>query len=550
MRGDRNASRQEGTMQRTLCRYVATVAIALAFVAGAGAVTAGEEAGTGLVRVDQAYSLDIGRPLFSVYSGYFSRDFTGGSDRFFTLTPGVTLGLGAGFEGGASLALEGLSSRLDSESFDRRFDVRRRDLSTRLRWTAPLGTTRLRSGVEGLLDLPLGDQIRAGGTEDPSQPLDAGLMGLLSTNVGWFSFPIRIHANAGYWWSRDDGAFYDRSHPVALPISGAGVTGNNLALAGLAIETGLRRVSLFAELVTEQFVEARSAVHGKENLWLLTPGLRTKLTPSIEFTAAISFNLSADDPATAFNPDDVYPDYELRAGLTLGDILARERSEARQLPRAVAVAYEAPRCEQPAPAVPVIETAARPAPPPGPPVVATPERLSAIEDRLDRIELQNRLESIESRLYRLETPVAPAPAPAIVAPAAPAGAAAVIPAPALEPTPVAAPLLAPIVQAVAAPDTLAPARPDTLPTTTAPVAAAAAPAGTGLAAPAMPPVPALASSGAVPLPAATGPSLREQELAGGEGPPGAGRCDAPGAGPGPGRGAGRRSERGAGPADR
>ena len=456
-------------MYHRISRIIAVLAFACLTVAGAGTAGAGEQGGSGLVGVDQAFSLDIGRPLVNTHIGYFSRDFTGGSDRFYTFTPSLTLGLGAGFEGSAALAFEGLSSKLENEAFDRRFDLRRRDLTTRLRWTAPLGTTRLRAGVEGLLGLPLGDAIRAGGTIDPSRDYDIGVMGLLSTNLGWFNFPLRLHANAGYWWSRDDGAFYDRSHPLALPISGPGAVGNDLALYGVALETGLRRVSLFTELVTEQFIDARGAVKAQENLWQLTPGLRTKLTPTIELTAAISFNLSKDDPSTVFNPDVVYPDHELRVALTLGDILARERSESRQLPRedepmaitpepVAATAKAAAEATAPSAAViapenaPAAPKAAKPTAPPqaepaadasaAPAMEAAPgpdldaARLRMIEDRLERLELQNRMAGLEARLDKLEgrtQSASAAPAPPAATKTAPVGKAQPAAAPAAAP---------------------------------------------------------------------------------------------------------------------
>ncbi len=563
------------------------LAMAAALTGIAGPSSAGEEGGSGLLRVDRAFSLGFGRPLVSIYSGLYSRDFTGGEDRFYTLTPGVTLGLGGGFEGSASLPLEGLSSKLEADPFDRRFDIRHRDLSARLRWTAPLGTLRLRAGVEGLLGLPLGDTTRASGTSKADPALDTGVMGLVTTNVGWFSFPIRVHVNAGYLWSRDDGAFYTRSHPVALPISAGEGDGNDLALFGLALETGLRRMSVFAELTTEQFVEARGALTGKENLWLLTPGLRTKLTPTIELTAGVSFNLSSDDTDTAFDPGEVFPDYQLRLGLTLGDILARERAEAKQLTpiiplaaepepaveaeglaamdeaaspegeladtealavaaaatdtlpvaaaplaaEAVAVSDEQPDAVAPvatqkaapaaaaapvAPAVAPVPAAAAPVVPaaaPAPaattprpaPVAATPtaESLRAIEARLDRLELRDRLSTIERRLWELEAGggVAPSPAPVRTPPvslqATPSAPQMTVAPPTNTPVPQAAPEAAP--EAAAPPQAAAPAAGQAAPATgqaAAPASAVAAPKAIAT----TPPKPAT-------------PSARETELA-------------------------------------
>lgn len=534
-------------------RIIAVLAFACLAVAGAGTAGAGELGGSGLVGVDQAFSLHIGRPLVTTHIGYFSRDFTGGSDRFYTFTPSLTLGLGAGFEGSAALAFEGLSSKLENEAFDRRFDLRRRDLTTRLRWTAPLGTTRLRAGLQGMLGLPLGDAIRAGGTSEPDRDYDVGVMGLLSTNLGWFDFPLRLHANAGYWWSRDDGAFYDRSHPLALPISGPGAVGNDLAVYGVAFETGLRRVSLFTELVTEQFVDARGAVKAQENLWQLTPGLRTKLTPTIELTAAVSFNLSKDDPSTVFNPDVVYPDHELRVALTLGDILARERSESRQLPRvdepmaitpvpvtasaqaAAATTVPSPAATEPESASPAPKAAMPPASPQAQPVPdanAAPAedsapgpdneaaRLRMIEDRLERLELQHRMAGLEARLDRLEggsQPAAAPPAPPAARKAAPVKSAPPEAPPAAADTTAAAiilpesrPSAAAVPSAIATPEDVAPEKAAPVPSAPAP-APVPTPAPAPVPAPTPAPVPTPAPA-QVPAPADTAAAAAQEAL--------------------------------------
>jgi hypothetical protein len=89
-----------------------------------------ETGGSGLIRIEEAYSLPIGRPPFSIYAGTFSNNFTPGTSRMISATPSVNLGLGAGFEAAAAMGLEGLTSSLDGESFDRRFDFRRRALQT------------------------------------------------------------------------------------------------------------------------------------------------------------------------------------------------------------------------------------------------------------------------------------------------------------------------------------------------------------------------------------------------------------------------------------
>jgi hypothetical protein len=388
----------------------------------------GTTGGSGLIHVNEAYSMSIMQPLFSIYSQYFSNDFTPGTSRFLTLIPSATLGLGAGFEGSAALGLEGLTSGLDNGEYDRRFDLRYRDLTTKLRWTGPLGSPSLRVGAQGVFDLPLSGRTRPGGTESPDVGADIGLTGMISGNIGWFNFPVRIHGNAGYWWSRNDGAFYFRNHPLPLPITNP-VADNNVVSYSLGLEAGLRRVQLFTEVITEQLMDLRKEISGSENLWRLIPGFRTQLNPNLELTGAISLDLSSNDPKTAFDPKDVYPNAELIVGLTLGSVLSRDRYEHAARTRSAAKrAALAAQAVKPAPvtaAVPAVATTAAmtasppatvvmPAPaPPGPSPAMSPApdaaalaaaRLRELEERLGRLELANRLDGMDARLRALETP--------------------------------------------------------------------------------------------------------------------------------------------------
>ena len=109
--------------------------LALAAVAWADT----EDGGSGLVRVDYAYSRPFGRPLINVWGGYFDKDVPPLNQRYFTLVPGLTMGLGLGFEASAVLGLDGMTAAADIEGFDRRFDVRTQDYTRQ----APLDHARL-----------------------------------------------------------------------------------------------------------------------------------------------------------------------------------------------------------------------------------------------------------------------------------------------------------------------------------------------------------------------------------------------------------------------
>ncbi len=405
-----------------------TAAAALAWLpaalllAAAGAAPAAaansEDGGSGLLRVDYAWSMPFRGLVVSTHAGYFSNEFTPGTARYMTLTPSLTKGLSNGFEAAVALPFEILTDRLEDAAFDRRFDLRQRDLLAKLRWSGPLAGPRLRLGLQGMLGAPLfSDGMRPGGDRDPGTALDAGAMALLSANVGAFSFPVRIHANAGYWWSRDDGAVYTRQLPSPLPLAGAGIEHNDLVLGGLAVEAGLRRFVLFTELTTEQLVGARAQVRGRENLWRLTPGVRTDVGQNISLTAGLSFDLSSDDPATAYNPKDAYPDVELRVGLMLGTVLTRQRYEARKQRDQMNWAISG-RAERAEPADVVQAEATPPAivppaavAPVAPPATRTPAAdpgaapladLRQMEERLARLELQMRMAQLEARVLEFE----------------------------------------------------------------------------------------------------------------------------------------------------
>lgn len=435
-------------------RAKAAALVVIWLIAGVGTLPAGafnETGGSGLIRTEQAYSLPIARPLFSFYAGMYSNDFTPGTSRLITLTPSATLGLANGFEGSTALSIEGLTSSLTDEPFTRRIDVRRRALLTKVRWTTDIGSPRLRGGILGHLTLPMGVDQRPGATLSPTHDRDAGLMGLLSTNVGWFDVPVRVHLNVGYWWSRDDGAFIYRGVPTAIEVPGTLADQNDVLEYTLAVEAGLRRALVFLELTSEQFVQARGSLSGSENLWQITPGFRTQLTSTVGLTGGITLNVSSDDHGTAFNPNRNFPDYEFKVGVTLGSVLSREHHEEARRKKAspAPVAVAAAPIDQGSWILPAAPEVAATEPAPAPAISSgDAQRIRDLEDRLARIETNQRLATLEGRLASLEGRSIPAEAGPVVAPGA-----------AAEPAPVEASPTAPVAVApvVVAPVTVAPA---------------------------------------------------------------------------------------------
>jgi len=433
-------------------------AMAPVLVAPAAMATTSETGGSGLVRVDHAWSMPLSGFVVTTYGTYYSNDFTPGTDRLFRLVPNLTKGLGGGFEASAALPFEGLSQNLDGAEFDRRFDLRRRDLQMKARWTGPIAGPRARVGVQGSFGLPLArlQDRRAGGDRDPESAFDPGVSGLASFNVGAFDFPVRVHANLGYWWSRDDGSTYYRDHSFALPLDFDAIAHNDVLTAGIAVEAGFRRFVGFTEITTEQLVGARAQVAGRENLWRVTPGIRTEVGSNVGMTIALSFDASQDDPTTDFDPREVFPDLEMRIGLTLGQVLARVRHEDADRQRRTAqdlawalveeptepdpagaqvapmrdAAAVTPTSVAPGSATPASTTSTSVAPvsttstsgagapahalpeapgwgtPAGspPPDVRTPSSLDRLEARLDRIETSLRIQALEARLAAIEGP--------------------------------------------------------------------------------------------------------------------------------------------------
>lgn len=382
---------------------LAALAVASALLASGRALAATEDGGSGVVTVDRAFSLPLGRPAISLQGNLYSGEVTPDDSRFFLLTPSAALGLGGGFEASVAFPFQGQSQSLaDSlDRFDHRFDLRDGMPTLKARWTGNLLGPRLRLGALALADVSLGDGYRPGAVTDANTRFDPGLIGLLSTDFGWKNVPFRLHANAGYWWSRNDHTVRYRHHPVELRIPGFDADKNDVASVGVALEAGLRRAVLFAEVITEQLVDDGGVISTQEQYWRLTPGARFMLTHSIALNAALSFDLSSDDPATRFDPRSVYADTELKLGFDFGRVFAQEqyedarRAEKAQPPPAQAAAARADTIA--APRVPAVD-----------------ERLELMDAKIRDLELRLRLEEIDNRLRMLEGgEVKPAPSDSV-----------------------------------------------------------------------------------------------------------------------------------------
>ncbi|HEX7879457.1 MAG TPA: hypothetical protein VF720_08610, partial [Candidatus Eisenbacteria bacterium] len=428
---------------------VAMLGLVLVGLAPGAARADTEDGGSGLSRVEHAYALPIGRPLFNLGLGYYSKgDFDSTEARYVTLTPSVTFGLGMGFEGSVALPLDGLTTTEGLDDYERRFDIRASEATAKLRYTGNFFTPRVRFGVMGLADVSLGDSRRAGGSKDPDVGYDPGILGMLSFNFGPYDVPMRLHLNGGYWQSRNDGAVYFRDFPGAIPVPGLDPDDNDVIEAGAAIEFGFRGATAFAELSTEYLADGGDFMSPSEGYWRFTPGVKFKLSSTIAMTAAISADVSSDDDETEFQPDDIYPETEFQLALSLGRVFGqagyettrKERDDNRKreeeelaAAQAAAAAAAASRLTgspvdsasiraamrdtvatprmAPTTASPTAQTPYSVGPMGYPPAGTTESRMMELEYRLRFLEMNLRMSEIEQRLRYMSPPPAYPPQP-------------------------------------------------------------------------------------------------------------------------------------------
>ncbi len=187
---------------------------------------------------------------------------------------------------------------------------------------APLGSSWFHLAVDGRTELPGGStlSVRSADGEDvhlTGGSLDAAAMVLATADLT-SRFPLRIHANAGWAFHRDedDGRrVFPDSYPAA-PEGGSWSDNDALLLRG-AVEFPGRNVVLFTEYRGDILAD-RSLVAFKENPLALTPGVRVRVG-TWTATAGLTVGLSGNDRSTPlFDPHDVYPDWEFVASLSWG----------------------------------------------------------------------------------------------------------------------------------------------------------------------------------------------------------------------------------------
>ena len=160
-------------------------------------------------------------------------------------------------------------------------------------------------------DTAAGDVLLAGGTQ-----VDATAALLLTADFTR-AFPMRLHANVGWRFNREDDRgrrFFPNSYP---PLTDGGAPSDNdfLMVRG-AVEFPGRNLDLFTELRADIFADS-DVVARKENPLMITPGLRFRFGGGWAVTSAVSVALSGDDAATPeFDPHDAWPDWVATAAIS------------------------------------------------------------------------------------------------------------------------------------------------------------------------------------------------------------------------------------------
>ncbi len=390
-----------------------------------------ERGGTGVWEVQSAEShrparLELG--FFATYQRLGLRDSANTQLNDLIGGANAVFGLPGGFEISGMVPFYNDYTTVGSRSAPNDSELKPKlgDVAARLRWTGPLLLPGMRWGVEG-------EVLFATGNDDVSTYPGRAPTQLYTTSennytgrsmVTWDGLragtgvPLRLHGNAGYTFQGDESRYILPQTPLPLEVpTPAHNRDNDYLTLGAAAEIDLPRMTLFGEVVTNQFVHDRTFIKGRESRIVVTPGVRFWLPGGVSIGGAWSFNVSDDDPATAFDPGRAFSKDQWRVAISLGTVYRGASAKAEDLlataaPVAVPMAV-APAPTAPAATTPVIDAAA-----------ATRDSLAAEKERqqreiMERRDVQEAPAKPDTAAARPRTPApAAAPAPGAIAPRA------------------------------------------------------------------------------------------------------------------------------------
>ena len=321
---------------------IASLALTAALPAFAGVSQTG---GTGLFFVDTPEVVPPSRLLMSI-PARFNRVETGMSELdTYRTGVGFTLGFDPGIQATVQLPFHGINYSNSDLDISNDFSFQTRDLQLKLQKAWFMGRARL--GVEGLATAPTGanktfpvyspdDSVKV----FTSDEWNAGVMGLVTLPL----LGANVHLNGGYYWNGNEDIYYYRTQfDYALPLpSPEKDTDNNLVLAGAAVEFPIGRWKGFVEASTEQLVNRTDLVKQKENPVTLAAGMNFLFPGDVGLTAGAALNMSSDDPETEFNPEEIYPDWQVFAALSFGEVFPkRQRTSEPMSPEQIQETAEA-----------------------------------------------------------------------------------------------------------------------------------------------------------------------------------------------------------------
>lgn len=325
------------------------VALAALLVPATAPAAPSESAGSGIwdaPAADSKRAGHLGLGFFGSYRNLALQDSLDTHLNELRLGGTAVFGIPGGFELSGRLPIHGYytSSESGSSPFDEDFKLKLGDLTSRLRWTTPIGIPGMRWGLEGEATFPTGtDDELTFPTRGTVRPFTAGKNNYAARSMlTWDgrgagrTLALRLHAGAGYHFQGDEGRYFNANAtlPLDLPAPTDDKQNDFLSLF-TAAELDLARVTLFGELTSDQYVNQRELMRGKENRVTLTPGIRFWLPGGLSLSGAYSMNLSEDDASTAFNPDRAYADDQLRVALSLGTIYRNKRAVREEAERGI-----------------------------------------------------------------------------------------------------------------------------------------------------------------------------------------------------------------------
>lgn len=209
-----------------------------------------------------------------------------------------------------------------------------------LKLAAPLGYSSFSLALSVRTQIPVGSELMAksvsrdadGAYLSGGATTDAELA-LLATADLTRTFPLRVHANVGWAFRREDDRgrrFYPDYYP-AVPDGGGSFDNDAVILRG-AVEFPGRAVTLFSEFRGDMTWD-RELVPLKENPMTVTPGVRFALGRGWSATAAMTVAISGDDRDTPdFDPHESYPDWAATFALSYSRPISAADTDSDGIP--------------------------------------------------------------------------------------------------------------------------------------------------------------------------------------------------------------------------